>query len=112
MLTHTCKNNTIEIAIPPYGNINRIRIMMHLEGGIGEASFQPAGYSRPYSECRGTTFTPAPNKQTRITYIDYAGALSTKAVWGTFEIKRAVVTYQLCAKVIKTTGYVVEKEKI
>ena len=91
----------LEIDIPPYGNINRISILMHLEGGVGEASFQPAGYSRPNSDCRGTKFSPPPNKQNKVTYLYYAGALSKKAVWGTAEIKRAVVTYQLSAKVVK-----------
>ena len=74
---------------------------MHLGGGVGEASFQPAGYSRPNSDCRGTKFSPPPNKQNKINYLYYAGALSKKAVWGTAEIKRAVVTYQLNAKVVK-----------
>ena len=76
---------------------------MHLEEGVGEASFQPAGYSRPNSDCRGKKFFPSPNKQNKITLF-YAGALSNKAVWGTAELKRAVVTYQLSAKVIKKTG--------
>ena len=77
---------------------------MHLEGGVGEASFQPAGYSCPNSECRGKTFSPPPNKQNKIIYLDYAGALSEKAVWGTAEIKGAFVTYQLSAEASTLAG--------
>ena len=40
--------------------------MMHLTGGVGEASFQQAGYSRPNSDCEGTKFTQPANDQSRI----------------------------------------------
>ena len=55
---HSAPNDTLEIEIPEYGKINRIRLMMHLTGGVGEASFQPNGYSRPNSDCEGTIFMP------------------------------------------------------
>ena len=64
---------------------------MHLQGGVGEASFQPAGYSRPNSDCEGIEFTPPPNEQTRITYLDYSEHLREKAIWSTEKIRRAVV---------------------
>ena len=82
---------------------------MHLQGGVGEASFQPAGYSRPNSDCEGIEFTPPPNEQTRITYLDYSEHLREKAIWSTDKIRRAVVTYQISAKVIKRIGYVTAK---
>ena len=53
---HSSPNDTLEIELPEYGTINGIRLMMHLTGGVGEASFQPAGYSRPNSDCEGTKF--------------------------------------------------------
>ena len=85
--------------------------MMHLTGGVGEASFQPAGYSRPNSDCEGTRFTPPPNDQSRISYIDYSRHLQEKARWSTEEIRRAVVTYQLSVKVQKKVGYIVKQGK-
>ena len=57
---HAAPNDTLEIEIPEYGTINRIRLLVHLEGGVGETSFQPAGYSRPNSDCKGKKFTPPP----------------------------------------------------
>ena len=81
--------------------------MMHLTGGVGEASFQPAGYSRPNSNCEGPRFTPLANEQSRISYIDYSRHLQEKAKWSTKEIRRAVVTYQLSVKVQKKVGYIV-----
>ena len=82
---------------------------MHLQGGVGEASFQPAGYSRPNSDCKGKKFTPPPNEQNRITYLDYSEHLREKAMWSTEKIRRAVVTYQLSAKVMKRIGYITKK---
>ena len=86
-------NDTLEIEIPEYGTINSIRLQMHLTGGVGEASFRPAGYSRRNSDCEGTKFSPPPNDQNTITYIDYSRHLQEKAKWSTNEIRRAVVTY-------------------
>ena len=101
---HSAPNDTLEIEIPECGTINRIRLMIHLTEGVGEASFQSAGYSRPNSDCEGTKFTPPSNDQSRISYIDYSRHLREKARWSTEEIRRAVVTYQLSVKVQKKVG--------
>ena len=90
---HSSPNDTLEIELPEYGSINNIRLMMHLTGGVGEASFQPAGFSRPNSDCEGTPVTPPANDQSRISYIDYRGHLQKKEQWSTEVIRRAVVTY-------------------
>ena len=82
---------------------------MHLEGGVAEASFQPVGYSRPNSDCCGGSFQPPPNEQSKITFLNYGESLTDNGVWGTSEIKRAVVTYQLSVKVSNRTGYVTAK---
>ena len=85
---------------------------MHLEGGVGEASFQLVGYSRrPNSDCCGKSFQPPPNQQNKITFLNYGGSLSKKGILGTSEIKRAVVTYKLSVKVAKRTLYVIAKGK-
>ena len=84
---------------------------MHLTGGVGEATFQPPGFSRPNSDCEGTPFTPTANDQSRITYIDYRRHLQKKAQWSTHEIQSAVVTYQLSVKVMKKIGYIMNGGK-
>ena len=68
-------NDTLELQLPKYGSINSIRLSMNLDGGIGEASFQPAGYSRPNSDCEGIPFTPPANTQTLST------TLITEDIW-------------------------------
>ena len=68
---HASLNDTLEIEVPEYGSINSIRLEMHLTGGVGEATFQPPGFSRPNSDCEGTPFTPPANDQSIISYIDY-----------------------------------------
>ena len=68
---HASPNDTLEIEVPEYGSINSIRLEMHLTGGVGEATFQPPGFSRPNSDCEGTPFTPPANDQSIISYIDY-----------------------------------------
>ena len=52
------------------GSINEIKLRINLDGGVGEASFQPSGFSRPNSYCEGTPFTPPRNTQKSIDYID------------------------------------------
>ena len=59
-------NDTLELIVPEYG----IKLRMNLDGGIGEASFQPAGFSRPNSDCEGIPFNPPMNNQNTIDYID------------------------------------------
>ena len=41
---HSSPNDPLEIELPEYGTINGIRLMMHLTGGDGEASFQPEDF--------------------------------------------------------------------
>ena len=55
---HSSPNDTLEIELPEYGTINGIRLMMHLTGGVGEASFQPAGFSIPTSRSKFILLTP------------------------------------------------------
>ena len=66
---------------------------MNLNGGIGEASFQPAGFSRPNSDCEGIPFTPLMNNQNTIDYIDNKKHFQDKEQWSTETIRRDVVTY-------------------
>ena len=73
---HAATNVTLEIEIPEYGTIDRIRLLEHLEDGVEEASFQPAGYS----DCKGEKFTPPPNDKNMITYFDYSDHLQ-KITW-------------------------------
>ena len=80
---------------------------MHLTGGVGEASFQPAGFSRPNSDCEGTPFTPPANDQSTMSYINYRRHLQKKEQWSTEVIRRAVVTYQISVKVMKKTAYII-----
>ena len=94
--------------MPEYGSIDEINLRINLDGGVGEASFQPAGFSRPNSYCEGTPFTPPRNNQKSIDYIDNKRHYQNKEQWPTDTIRRAVVTYQFSAKVIKQTAYIVE----
>ena len=104
---HASPNDTLELEILEYGSINSIRLMMNLDGGVGEASFQPIGYSRPNSDCEGTPFTPPINDQNTISYIDYRRHFQEKEQWSTDVIHRAVVTYQLSVNVMKKTAYLI-----
>ena len=63
-------NDTLELIVPEYGSINEIELRINLDGGVGEASFQPAGFSRPNSNYEGVPFTPPMNNQNSIDYID------------------------------------------
>ena len=54
-------NGTIDVEVPPYLNIRRIRIQLKLEGGVADTSFQPVGFSRRDSDCKSAAFTPTPN---------------------------------------------------
>ena len=49
-------DDTLTITIPEYGNIEALDLKIQLNGGVGEAAFQPSGYSRPDSYCEGTHF--------------------------------------------------------
>ena len=98
-------NGKLRITIPRYGNIRAVELEIFLEGGLAEAAFQPVGYSRPNSYCRGKPFQPPPNDQSRINHLNDP-SLTDKTVWGTTEISRAVVTYKLTAKVHKSTAFI------
>ena len=78
---------------------------------MGEAMFQPSGFSRPDSWCRGTLFYPPRNTDDSIEYLDYASHYERKEQWPTSKIRRAVVTYRLSAKVQKTKAYIIEEGK-
>ena len=101
-------NDTLELTVPEYGSINEIKLRINLDGGVGEASFQPAGFSRPNSYCEGTPFTPPKNNQKSIDYIDNKKHYQNKEQWSTDTIRRAVVTYQFSAKVMKQTAYIID----
>ena len=101
-------DKAFEITVPSYGSINEINLKIKLDGGIGEASFQPIGFSRPDSNCKGTPFTPPKNSQKSLDYIDNKKHYQDKEKWETDTIRRAVVTYMFSAKVMKTTAYIVE----
>ena len=79
-----------------------------MKGGVGEAAFQPLGYSRPDSYCEGTPFYPPRNTGSSIEYIDFKSHYEKKEQWPTDKIRRAVVTYRLSAKVLKTKAYIVD----
>ena len=70
------------------------------------AMFQPIGFSRPDSWCRGSTFYPPRNNDKSIQYLDYSSHFEKKKMWGTDKIRRAVVTYNLEATVEKTEGFI------
>ena len=76
-------NDTLELIVPEYGSINEIKLRINLDGGVGEASFQPAGFSRPNSYCEGTPFTPPKSNQKSIDYIDNKKHYQNKEQWST-----------------------------
>ena len=88
-------DQTLEITVPSYGSINEINLKIKLDGGVGEASFQPNGYSRPNSNCRGNPFMPPRNTQRSLEYIDHKKPYEKKEQWEVETIRRAVVTYEL-----------------
>ena len=71
--------------------------------------FQPSGFSRPDSWCRGTPFYPPRNNDEAIEYIDFKSHYEKKEQWPTSKIRRAVVMYRLSAKVQKTRAYIIEE---
>ena len=63
-------DGTITITTPEYGSIEALDLKLQLEGGVGEDMFQPSGFSRPDSWCRGTPFYPPRNTDDSIEYLD------------------------------------------
>ena len=99
-------DGTIKLSTPEYGSIEGLDLKLELNGGRGLAMFQPIGFSRPDSWCRGSTFYPPRNNDKSIQYLDYSSHFEKKKMWGTEKIRRAVVTYNLEATVEKTEGFI------
>ena len=70
--------------------------------------FQPLGFSRPDSWCRGEVFYPPRNEDQAIQYLDFSSHYEKKALWPTSKIRRGVVTYRLDATVQRATGYIAD----
>ena len=71
--------------------------------------FQPSGFSRPDSWCKGTPFYPPKNTDDAIEYLDYASHYERKKLWPTSKIRRVVVTYRLSARVERSQAYIIEE---
>ena len=99
-------DGTIKLSTPEYGSIQGLDLMLELAGGRGQAMFQPIGFSRPDSWCRGSTFYPPINDDKSIVYLDYESHFERKKMWGTDRIRRAVVTYQMEAIVEKVEAFI------
>ena len=102
-------DGTITITTPEYGSIESLDLKLQLEGGVGEAMFQPSGSPRPDSWCKGYPFYPPKNTDDAIQYLDYRSHYERKEQWPNSKIRRAVVTYRLSAKVQKTKAYIIEE---
>ena len=92
-------DGTLKISTPEYGSIEALDIKLKLRGGKGSAMFQPIGFSRPDSWCRGTAFYPPRNDDEAIEYLDFSSHYEKKKLWPTSKIRRAIVTYRLEATV-------------
>merc|ERR1711873_282212 len=86
-------------------------LKLKLQGGVGDSMFQPNGFSRPDSWCKGYPFFPPKNVDDAIEYVDYGSHFEKKQLWPTEEIRRAVVTYRFTAQVQKTQAYIIEEGK-
>ena len=71
--------------------------------------FQPKGFSRPDSWCKGFPFLPPANKDDAIRYKDYKNFFEDKKMWSTEMIRRAIVTYRFTAQVQKIQGYLIDE---
>ena len=65
-------DGTIKISTPEYGSIEALDLKLQLNGGKGSAMFQPIGFSRPDSWCKGTAFYPPKNDDEAIEYLDFS----------------------------------------
>ena len=104
-------DGTLTITTPEYGSIESLDLKLQLEGGVGEAMFQPSGFSRPDSWCMGYPFSPPKNTDDAIQYLDYGSHYERQEQWPTSKIRRAVITYRLSAKVQRTKAYIIEEGK-
>ena len=102
-------DGTITILTPEYSSIEALDLKLQLRGGKGTAMFQPIGFSRPDSWCKGTPFYPPKNTDEAIEYLDFASHYERKKLWPTSKIRRAVVTYRLDATVQRTIGYIADE---
>ena len=59
-------DGTIKLSTPEYGSIEGLDLKLELSGGRGVAMFQPIGFSRPDSWCRGSAFYPPRNNDQSI----------------------------------------------
>lgn len=102
-------DGTIKISTPEYGSIEALDLKLQLRGGKGTAMFQPIGFSRPDSWCKGTPFYPPKNTDEAIEYLDFSSNYERMKLWPTSKIRRAVVTYRLDATVQRSIGYISEE---
>ena len=63
---------------------------------------------KPLFSLQAILFHPHRNTGSSIEYIDFKSQYEKKEQWPTDKIRRAVVTYRLSAKVLKTKAYIVD----
>ena len=71
-------DGSIRLSTPEYGSIQALDLKLQLNGGQGSAMFQPIGFSRPDSWCRGSVFYPPKNNDESIEYLDYSSHFEKK----------------------------------
>ena len=81
----------IPITTPQYGSLQPLELELKLRGGVGHGMFQPKGFSRPDSWCKGFPFLPPKNMDDAIRYVDFKNYFEKKQIWPTERIRRAVV---------------------
>merc|ERR1711893_346380 len=99
----------IPINTPQYGSLQPLELELKLRGGVGHGMFQPKGFSRPDSWCKGFPFLPSKNMDDAIRYVDFKNYFEKKQIWPTERIRRAVVTYRFTAQVQKVQGYIIDE---
>ena len=68
----------IPITTPIYGSIQPLELKLKLRGGVGHSMFQPKGFSRPDSWCKGFPFLPPKNVDDAIQYVDFKNYFEKK----------------------------------
>ena len=99
----------LPITTPQYGSLQPLELELKLKGGVGHGMFQPKGFSRPDSWCKGFPFLPPENTDDAIRYKDYKKYFEDKKMWSTEMIRRAIVTYRFTAQVQKIQGYLIDE---
>ena len=84
----------IPITTPQYSSLQPLELELKLRGGVGHGMFQPKGFSRPDSWCKGFPFLPPKNTDDAIRYKDYKNYFEEKKMWSTERRRRAIVTYR------------------